>query len=53
MGAGRLKEAKHAAAVGVRLATAIALSLGTTILLARTQVVQIFTGDPALLTVSL
>ena len=52
MGAGNIQAAKHAAAVGMRLAVAISLSLGLSILLARTQVVQVFTTDMALLPVS-
>ena len=46
-----MKEAQHAAAVGVRLAVVIASVLGLSILLSRTQLVQVYTGDRALLQV--
>ena len=48
-----MKEARHAAAVGVRLAVVIASVLGLSILLSRTQLVQVYTGDRALLQVCL
>ena len=51
VGAGRMKEAKHAAAVAVRLAAFIASGLGVSILLSRTQLVRVYTGDRALLQV--